>query len=41
MSESQTETALRLLKEKATLQYISEVTGLTIEEITKLQYSQI
>jgi hypothetical protein len=40
MTESQTETALRLLKEKATLLYISQVTGLTIEEIKKLQYSQ-
>ena len=39
MSESQTETAIRLLKEKATLQYISQVTGLSETEIQKIKAS--
>ena len=41
MTNSQIETALRLLKEKASVEYIAQVTGLTIEEIKKLKYSSM
>lgn len=39
MTKSQTKTALRLLKEKVNIKYIYQVTGLSTEEILKLQCS--
>ncbi|WP_367364647.1 hypothetical protein [Candidatus Tisiphia endosymbiont of Nedyus quadrimaculatus] len=37
--DPQTVTALKLLAENATFEYIAKVTGLTIEEIQKLKSS--
>ncbi|XVN43115.1 MAG: hypothetical protein RCG15_02155 [Candidatus Rickettsia vulgarisii] len=39
MTKFQIKTTVRLLKEKAKLEYISRVTGLPVEKIIKLQYS--
>ena len=39
MSDTQTATVMRLLKEGATLEYIAKVKGLTMEEIQKLKSS--
>ncbi|WP_425363719.1 hypothetical protein [Candidatus Tisiphia endosymbiont of Hybos culiciformis] len=39
MNNSQINTAIKLLKEKATVEYIAKVTGLTVLEIEKLKYS--
>ena len=39
MSDNQTTTVVRLLKENATFEYIARVTGLTMEEIQKLKSS--
>lgn len=38
--DPQTVTALRLLAENATLEYIAKVTGLSIEKIQKLKSSR-
>ena len=39
MSDTQTTTVMRLLKEGATFEYIAGVTGLKMEEIQKLKSS--
>ena len=39
MTNFQVNTTIRLLKEKANIDYIAQVTGLSVEKILKLQYS--